>query len=88
VKLEVAIRRQLGATALNVDFAAEAPVVGLFGRSGSGKSSVVNAIAGLLKPDAGRIVIDGSTRPVGRITCSATTPWHLSSSYGPGVALT
>ena len=59
MKLEVAIRRQLGATALNVDFAAEAPVVGLFGRSGSGKSSVVNAIAGLLKPDAGRIEIDG-----------------------------
>ncbi len=59
MRLEVSIRRQLGATALNVDFAADAPVVGLFGRSGSGKSSVVNAIAGLLKPDAGRIAIDG-----------------------------
>jgi molybdate transport system ATP-binding protein len=59
VKLEVAIRRQLGATALNVEFSAEAPVVGLFGRSGSGKSSVVNAIAGLLTPASGRIAIDG-----------------------------
>jgi len=59
VRLEVSIRRQLGATDLNVDFAAEAPVVGLFGRSGAGKSSVVNAIAGLLKPAAGRIAVDG-----------------------------
>jgi molybdate transport system ATP-binding protein len=59
MRLEVTIRRQLGATMLAADFAAEAPVVGLFGRSGSGKSSVVNAIAGLLKPEAGRIVLDG-----------------------------
>jgi molybdate transport system ATP-binding protein len=42
-----------------VEFSAEAPVVGLFGRSGSGKSSVVNAIAGLLTPASGRIAIDG-----------------------------
>ena len=59
MKLEVAVRKRLGALALNVEFAAEAPVVGLFGRSGSGKSSVVNAIAGLLRPDSGRIAIDG-----------------------------
>ena len=59
MKLDVAIRKRLGALALDVEFAAEAPVVGLFGRSGSGKSSVVNAIAGLLRPDGGRIAIDG-----------------------------
>lgn len=59
MKLEVAIRKQLGVLALDVEFAAEAPVLGLFGRSGSGKTSVVNAIAGLVKPDGGRIAIDG-----------------------------
>ena len=59
MKIEVALRRRLGALELAVDFSADAPVVGLFGRSGSGKSSVVNAIAGLLRPDSGRIVIDG-----------------------------
>ena len=32
----------------------------LFGRSGAGKTSVVNAIAGLLRPRRGRIVMDGS----------------------------
>lgn len=36
-------------------------VTALFGRSGAGKTSLVNAIAGLLKPDAGRIVIAGRT---------------------------
>jgi molybdate transport system ATP-binding protein len=35
-------------------------VVALFGRSGSGKSMVVNTLAGLLRPDTGRIVHDGS----------------------------
>ena len=59
MKLEVQITKQQGAFALDVAFAADAPVVALFGRSGSGKSSVVNAIAGLTTPDAGRIVADG-----------------------------
>jgi molybdate transport system ATP-binding protein len=34
-------------------------VTALFGRSGSGKTSVLNAIAGLLRPDRGRIAFDG-----------------------------
>ena len=57
--LEVRVARRMGAFALDVDFAAQAPVLGLFGRSGSGKTSVINAIAGLVRPDAGRIVVDG-----------------------------
>lgn len=60
MKLEIRIRQQLGAFALDIDFSADAPVVALFGKSGSGKSSVVNAIAGLSRPDAGRIVADGT----------------------------
>lgn len=60
MRLEVRIRQQLGAFALDVAFSADAPVVALFGKSGSGKSSVVNAIAGLTRPDAGRIVADGT----------------------------
>lgn len=34
-------------------------VTALFGPSGAGKSSLANAIAGLLRPDAGRIALDG-----------------------------
>lgn len=33
-------------------------MVGLFGPSGSGKTTVLNVIAGLVRPDAGRVVID------------------------------
>jgi molybdate transport system ATP-binding protein len=57
--LDVSIRRRLGSFELNVAFQANLGVTSLFGRSGSGKSSVVNAIAGLAKPDQGRIAVNG-----------------------------
>jgi molybdate transport system ATP-binding protein len=58
--LEVAARSQLGAFALDASFATgDAPVTALFGRSGAGKSSVIAAIAGLIRPNAGRIALDG-----------------------------
>ncbi|MDE4134834.1 molybdenum ABC transporter ATP-binding protein [Phaeobacter sp. QD34_3] len=43
----------------NLDVAFEAPpgITVLFGRSGSGKTTVVNAVAGLLRPDAGRVAL-------------------------------
>lgn len=45
---------------IETSFRAVTPgVVSLFGRSGAGKSSLVLAIAGLLRPQSGRIVIDG-----------------------------
>ncbi len=57
--LEVALRHRFGAFTLDASFSAPAGVTVLFGRSGSGKTSVVNAVAGLLRPDAGRIAVDG-----------------------------
>ena len=57
--IEVDIEQQLGAFRLSVAFRAEAPIVGLFGRSGAGKTSVVNAIAGISRPKRGSIVVDG-----------------------------
>ncbi|MEO8304791.1 MAG: molybdenum ABC transporter ATP-binding protein [Betaproteobacteria bacterium] len=56
--IEVDIRQQLGAFHLDVSFAADAPIVGLFGRSGSGKTSVINAIAGITRPLEGSIRIN------------------------------
>jgi molybdate transport system ATP-binding protein len=57
--IEVDIQQQLGTFHLDVRFAAEAPIVGLFGRSGSGKTSVINAIAGITTPSSGTILING-----------------------------
>jgi molybdate transport system ATP-binding protein len=57
--LEVDIEAPLGALALQVQFTADSGVTALFGRSGAGKTSVINAIAGLIRPARGRIVLDG-----------------------------
>lgn len=57
--LTVQIRHRLGEFCLDAGFDAEGGVTALFGRSGSGKTSLVRAIAGLVRPDEGRIVLDG-----------------------------
>ncbi len=57
--LEVSAQKRLGAFALDVALACETNgIIALFGRSGSGKTSLVNMLAGLLRPDRGRIAID------------------------------
>lgn len=58
--LTVDIERRLGDFHLRTSFEAGAGVTALFGRSGAGKTSVINAIAGILRPDSGRIAIDDS----------------------------
>ncbi|MEM9783857.1 MAG: ATP-binding cassette domain-containing protein, partial [Pseudomonadota bacterium] len=55
--LEFDIAHRLGPFELEVAFSAPAGVTALFGRSGAGKTTVVNAIAGLIRPDRGRIQI-------------------------------
>ena len=58
--ISVALRTDFPGFSLDVAFDAPTPgVVALFGPSGSGKSSIVAGIAGLLRPDAGRVVVDG-----------------------------
>jgi molybdate transport system ATP-binding protein len=59
VTLSVAIDHQLGGFRIAVDFTAGSGLTALFGRSGAGKTSVINVIAGLIRPDRGRIEIDG-----------------------------
>ena len=56
--IEVDIEQRLGGFQLAVRFSAEAPILGLFGRSGSGKTSVINAIAGITRPSRGAIRIN------------------------------
>jgi molybdate transport system ATP-binding protein len=59
MSLEVKLRHGFGGFTLDAEFSAPGGVTALFGRSGSGKTTVVNALAGLLRPPMGRVVIDG-----------------------------
>src|SRR5437773_6385075 len=57
----VDVSKQLGEFSLQASFASEGRVTGLFGASGAGKTSLINMIAGLLRPDRGSIAIDDET---------------------------
>jgi molybdate transport system ATP-binding protein len=57
--LSVDIRHRQGAFSLDVSFASERGVTALFGRSGSGKTSVLRIVGGLVAPEKGRVVLDG-----------------------------
>lgn len=57
--LELNLRRRQGDFLLDVALQAGPGVTALFGPSGSGKTSVTTMVAGLSRPDHGRIVIDG-----------------------------
>jgi molybdate transport system ATP-binding protein len=59
--LRVEVFKQLGEFSIEASFTSEGRVTGLFGASGAGKTSLINMIAGLLKPDRGFIAIDNET---------------------------
>ena len=59
--LRVEITKKLGEFSLEASFTSEGRVTGLFGASGAGKTSLINMIAGLVKPDRGSIALDGET---------------------------
>lgn len=57
--VDVALKR--GAFSLEAAFESGPGLTALFGRSGSGKSTLIHLIAGLARPDRGRIVVGGET---------------------------
>ena len=60
--LRVELRKKLGVLDIRAEFHLDGrEILALFGPSGAGKTSVVNMIAGLLKPDTGRIVAHDRT---------------------------
>lgn len=61
MSLVVDIAQPLGRFDLRVAFEAPDGITALFGQSGTGKTTVVNAVAGLLRPARGRIVMGGVT---------------------------
>lgn len=61
MSLSVALAHKFPGFTLDVTFKAPPGLTALFGRSGSGKTSVINAVAGLLHPAQGRITTDQTT---------------------------
>src|SRR2546423_451024 len=59
MSFDVDVERRLGDTRVVLRFQSGPGLTALFGPSGAGKSSVLNMIAGLLRPDRGRIVVAG-----------------------------
>ena len=58
--IEIDIETRLGDFTLAAQFAAPTSgITALFGRSGAGKTSIVNALAGLVTPTRGRIAVRG-----------------------------
>lgn len=55
--LSVRLRHQFPSFDVDIGFDAPNGITALFGRSGAGKTTVIRAVAGLLRPDAGRIVL-------------------------------
>ena len=59
MSLSVHIKKKAGDFQLSIDFEHESGVTGILGASGCGKSITLKCIAGILKPDEGRIVLNG-----------------------------
>ena len=70
MSLEVRMTHRFADVALDIGFAADQGITALFGQSGAGKTTLVNAVAGLLRPDTGRITLEGET-----LFDSATGAW-------------
>jgi molybdate transport system ATP-binding protein len=59
--LAVDISHRLGDFLLEARFEAGGGLIALFGRSGAGKTSIVNVVAGLIRPQHGRVTVGGTT---------------------------
>ena len=56
--LQVTIKKKLGNFLLDVDFSMDGGVFAILGASGCGKSMTLKCIAGIERPDEGRIVLN------------------------------
>lgn len=59
MSFEIRVEKRLGDASVSLDLTAGAGLTVLFGPSGIGKTSVLNMVAGLLRPDTGRIAVAG-----------------------------
>jgi molybdate transport system ATP-binding protein len=59
MSFEIAVRRRMGDVDIRLSLNADPGLTALFGPSGVGKTSLLNMVAGLLRPDEGRIAVAG-----------------------------
>jgi molybdate transport system ATP-binding protein len=58
--LRIDVEKRFGDFSIAARFESEAGVTALFGPSGGGKTTLINMIAGLVRPDRGRVALDGA----------------------------
>ena len=69
LRLGVDIKKKLKEFSLDIGFEAGRGCLGILGPSGCGKSMTLKSIAGIVRPDSGRIAIQYA-----QATCSRITP--------------
>lgn len=60
MSFDLTLRHRIGQREIALDLASDATLTALVGPSGAGKSTVLNCIAGLIRPDCGRIAVAGA----------------------------
>lgn len=61
MSFEIDVARRMGEAHVRLTLSAGPGLTALFGPSGAGKTSILNMVAGLLRPDDGRIAVGGET---------------------------
>jgi len=61
MSFDLIVRKRLGERDIHVDFQSGAKLTAIIGPSGCGKTSLLNMVAGLLRPDEGHIVVGGES---------------------------
>lgn len=59
--MKLMLKHRFDGFTLDLSLETGAGITALFGRSGAGKSTIINAVAGLLRPDEGLLEVDGET---------------------------
>jgi molybdate transport system ATP-binding protein len=80
MSFSIALKKRLGAFDLDTAFETGPGLTALFGPSGVGKSTILNLVAGLVRPEAGHIEVGGVTLYDSR-TRQSLAPEHRHAGY-------